>query len=637
MPGVMADYAHPAELVQATSKDWAQPDWKEVEYELDADDDRWLESHADTGLAASQLEFIVDRLEKMQAGCAEGAAVSEEQIASLVKDPLSTDAVAAAAGWWVEKRAARQEPLLRRLQPPTDFDDLDSSRVFRPGQRQRSVRERPKAVNYREMSTGEINRLARQESTEQRKARIAADKARKEAARERKRLLEEQQIAEAERLERESKKRKRAEERALAAARKAQFISERVGSVLERIVRTIVKDDRERRRLERAERERIAAELRRQKQLAAQRRRDEAEIAKIVQSMIMTLEAEAARHAKLNRREQARLRREQASAKLAELASSRLRDNSVAKSARQARGPVRAIAYDPVASAVITACADNSLWRGRFDETAASEATTPGWENVAVEWTRVGTALNVVAQAVLGDHLFACDRSNTIWRCNLRLEPGSGIAWEHWGKLGTKQNGVTAMAAADSHLYAATNSGKLMRADASSAGGEWSQVGVADKVRAMASVPEHDSPVQFALSADGSFWRRNGESGTWEPLGAPDTKVVVSNGIAATESVVIGTDSTSILCCSWSACSKVDGGKEAAEPSHWWRCLPLPPVQSGKKPGPVAKPGRKPGRKAIAENAKPGQPQLAGDARAGISASAGSPAPVPVPTATASA
>eukprot|EP01043_Picozoa_sp_COSAG02_P084098 COSAG02_NODE_21991_length_767_cov_1.330838_1_plen_88_part_10 len=88
MSGLMATYAHPAALVQATTKDWAQPDWKEVEYELDADDDRWLESHADTGLAASQLEFIVDRLEKMQAGCAEGAAVSEEQIASLVKDPL---------------------------------------------------------------------------------------------------------------------------------------------------------------------------------------------------------------------------------------------------------------------------------------------------------------------------------------------------------------------------------------------------------------------------------------------------------------------------------------------------------------------------------------------------------------------
>lgn len=611
LKGVVANYAHPTELVKATTKDWAKVDWEEVEYELDADDDRWLESHAESGLAASQLEFLMDRLEKMQAGCADGATVTSEQIAGLAKDPLTSEAVTAAAEWWKQKRAGRKESLLRRLRPPTDFDDLDSSRVFRPGQRQRSIRERREAVNYREMSTGEINRLARQESAEQRKARIAADKARREAIRERKRQLEEQEIAEAARLEEETRKRKRDEERALSAARKAQFVRERVGSVLERIVRTIVKDDRERRRLERAERERIAAELRRQKQLAAQRRRDEAEIAKVLQSIVMTLEAEAVRHAKLTAREQARLRREQASAKLAELASSRLRDNSVAKSVRQARGPVRAIAYDPVQNEVITACVDNSLWRGRLAATVESEASTPGLENVAVEWKRVGTALHVVAQTMLGDHLFACDRSNTIWRCNLRVQPESGIVWEHWGKLGTKQNGVTALTASDGHLYAATGAGKLMRTDASAAGGEWSEVGIADKVKAMASVPGHNPSVHFALSADGSFWRRNGEHGAWELLGAPDTKPVVANGIAATESVIISSDSTSILCCSWSSYNMVASDKEAEEqPSHWWRSLPLPPVQVGKKPGPRRKPGRKPGYK----KAKFGQVQLEGDA-----------------------
>eukprot|EP01044_Picomonas_judraskeda_P039342 COSAG03_NODE_18805_length_348_cov_0.626506_1_plen_49_part_10 len=47
--------------------------WEEVEYELDADDDRWLGSHDGSGLTASQLEFLMDRLEKMQAGCGEDA------------------------------------------------------------------------------------------------------------------------------------------------------------------------------------------------------------------------------------------------------------------------------------------------------------------------------------------------------------------------------------------------------------------------------------------------------------------------------------------------------------------------------------------------------------------------------------
>lgn len=602
--------------------------WEEVEYELDADDDRWLGSHDGSGLTASQLEFLMDRLEKMQAGCGEDAAVNPEQIASLAKEPLTAEAATAAAGWWQEKRAARKEPLLRRLRPPTDFDDMDSSKVFRPGQRQRTIRERREAVNYREMSTGEINRLARQESAEQRKARIAADKARKEAFRERKRLLEEQQLAEAERLEEESRKRKREEDRALAAARKVQFVAERVGSVLERIVRTIVKDDRERRRLERAERDRIATELRHQKQLAVQRRRDRAEISKVVQSMIMTLEAADARNAKQNARAQARLRREQASAKLAELASSRLKDNSVAKVVRQARGPVRAIAYDPVECAVIAACADNSLWRGRLDATAASEAAPPSWESAAVEWTRVGTALHVVAQAVLGDHLFACDRSNTIWRCNLRVELGVvGIVWEFWGKLGTKQNGVMALTAADGHLYAATNAGKLMATDASAPHGKWSEVGVADKVRAMASVPglEHQV-VQFALSADGAFWRREGERGSWERLGTPDTKPVAANGIAATESVVVGSDSTSVLCCS--VTDRAGGRETEREASHWWRCVPLPPVQFGKK---TAAPQ---GRQTEAETTAQTRTQTQTQKQAGTSTSATSAASAPAETET---
>ena len=590
---LMAPYAMPEEMLQGAPKDqvWEEPNWEEVEYELDLADDRWLEANTELQLTGSQLEFLIDRLEKLKAGCAEGVEVSAEQIAALASEAIPAEMVATAAEWWRSKLVGRTEPLLRRLQAPTDFDNLDSARVFRPGRRQRSVRERKESVNYREMSTGEINRLARQESAEQRKLRIETEKARREQNRERKRFLEEQEIAEAERFEEETRKRKLEED----AAKKEQSIVERVSGVLERIVRTIVRDDKERRRLERVERERISAELRRVKQAAIQKRRDEAEIAKVYHTIVVELEAEAVRNAKLSAREQARLRREEASAKLADLASARLKDNSVSKGVRQARGPVRAIAFDPHEANVWASCVDNSLWRGHLDASAATEATASGWEKAAVEWTHVGTALNVVAQTVLGDHLFACDRSNTIWRRSLRVEPAA-VVWEHWGKLGTKQNGVMALTAACGQLYAATNAGKLMRTDAMIPGQPWAEIGVADKVRAMASAPDQDAPVQFALSADGSFWRRDGGGGSWGLLGAPDTKLVVANGIAATESVVIGTDATSIICCGWNASALV-GDEKAAEtkPTHWWRCLPLPPVVVGKKPVQTF-PGRKPGR-----------------------------------------
>ena len=596
LPLLMAPYALPEEMLQGTPKEqvWEEPNWEEVEYELDLADDRWLEANLKLQLTGSQLEFLIDRLEKLKAGCAEGVEVSPDQIAALASEVIPVARVAAAAEWWRSKLEGRKEPLLRRLQAPTDFDNLDSAFCFRPGRRQRSIRERKESVNYREMSTGEINRMARQESAEQRKMRIETEKARREQNRERKRFLEEQEIEEAERFEKENRKRKRDEDVADRAAKKEQSLVERVSGVLERIVRTIVRDDKERRRLERAERERIAAELRRQKQAAVQKRRDDAEIAKVFQSMVVELEAAAVRNAKLGAREQARLRREQASAKLADSASARLKDNSVSKGVRQARGPVRAMAFDPLDANVWASCVDNSLWRGHLAASAATEETAGGWENAAVQWTHVGTALNVVAQTVLGDHLFACDRSNTIWRRSVRVEPAA-VVWEHWGKLGTKQNGVMALTAASGHLYAATNAGKLMRTDALIPGQPWTEIGVADKVRAMASAPNQDAPVQFALSADGSFWRRDGGGAKWGLLGVPDTKLVVSNGIAATESVVIATDATSLICCGWASTDVCDEAAAEKKGTHWFRCLPLPPVVVGKKPV-QAFPGRKPGR-----------------------------------------
>eukprot|EP01045_Picozoa_sp_COSAG04_P017385 COSAG04_NODE_1534_length_6437_cov_144.893026_2_plen_729_part_00 len=663
-PSAMAPYAHPTKLVPAVPKDFANVHWEEVEYELDIADERWLQANEGLQLSESQLEFLIDRLEKLKAGSeppepptpapaaelqlqlpvqAAPFSVTPGQIAALASDTLPTKTVAAVSDWWLQKLADRQrmepflQPLLRRLRPQTDFDNCDSAQCFRAHRRQRSIREQRSSVNYREMSTGEINRLARQESAEQRKLRLEADRRKRQQQKLRAAARE---AAEAEKVDEATRKRKREEELREAEARKEFTLQERVASVVERMVRIVIRDDREEKRQQRLAREAVAAEQRRIKQAAALRKRNAEQVRQALRSIVSQVEAINFKEQRLGAREAARLRREEASAKMAQLAQERLRDNSNSRGARQIRGPVRAIAYDPVESAVITACVDNSLWKGRLvaDAVAPRAGEEDAWRTAAVEWTEIGTALNVVTQTVLGDHLFACDRSNTLWRRSLREDTSQpGFPWRHWGKLGTKQNGVMALTAAGEHLYAATNAGKLMRALAESPTAAWTEVGTADKVKAMTSVPgrygaalfcfcplhnlsltdrfglcrDSTRKLQFALCADGGFWRREvsapadgaldgPEDGQWLMLGTPATKLVVSNGMCATGSVVVGSDAHSLLCCGWAGAEGVADDAEAAKrPTQWRRCMPLPPILSA-KPKPVGPRGRKKSAKAIA-------------------------------------
>ena len=62
--------------------------------------------------------------------------ISEEQLTTIDKDvasamaPLSKKSVRAAHAYWVEKMKTRSKPLLRRLQPPVDYDDPVCTRGF---------------------------------------------------------------------------------------------------------------------------------------------------------------------------------------------------------------------------------------------------------------------------------------------------------------------------------------------------------------------------------------------------------------------------------------------------------------------------------------------------------------------------
>ena len=141
-PSAMAPYAHPTKLVPAVPKDFANVHWEEVEYELDIADERWLQANEGLQLSESQLEFLIDRLEKLKAGSeppepptpapaaelqlqlpvqAAPFSVTPGQIAALASDTLPAETVAAVSEWWLQKLADRQrmepflQPLLRRL------------------------------------------------------------------------------------------------------------------------------------------------------------------------------------------------------------------------------------------------------------------------------------------------------------------------------------------------------------------------------------------------------------------------------------------------------------------------------------------------------------------------------------------
>ena len=349
----------------------------------------------------------------------------------------------------------------------------------------------------------------------------------------------------------------------------------------------------------------------------------------------------------MSAREESRLRREEASRKMTEEAAAKLRGNSVVKVVRQARGPVRAIAYDAMESALIVACVDNTLWRSKVgkmvgvkSESGAHDADeNAAWRSVS-EWQQIGCALNVTAHAVLAGYLFAVDRSNTLWRRTLGESPTIDD-WTHWGKLGTKKESISALTAsspgaADPCLFAATTYGKLFRIPAE-ANSSWTLAGEADRVKALANCVDGRTEQLFAMCTAGDLygWRISEKSSTaatataWRALGEPDLSVVVANGICTSESLLFGSDSTSLICCDLSALSQASGTTtadgEAVEPkaTAFWRCMPLPPVEMS-----VAKRFvKKFPKKAVAAQQKAAQAlQLAAE----LSEGTASPAPAPV-------
>eukprot|EP01043_Picozoa_sp_COSAG02_P047686 COSAG02_NODE_4597_length_5179_cov_102.404528_2_plen_909_part_00 len=156
LPNAGRAYKLPARRVKSAEKDWSSVDWPDVEYELDADDEKWLSENAELlNLDADGLECLLDRLEKCKAKCGDDIEVPWEQLGPLVTPQVSTVTVAAVVGWWQEKRRRHPEPLLRRLRPQTDFHDQDQDRCFRPQMpAPMSVRERTSSVDYRVIATG---------------------------------------------------------------------------------------------------------------------------------------------------------------------------------------------------------------------------------------------------------------------------------------------------------------------------------------------------------------------------------------------------------------------------------------------------------------------------------------------------
>ena len=155
LPNTKRAFKLPAQWLKSVEKDQNHVHWPEIEYELDEDDEAWLNANPSLGLNEDKLEFLIDRLEKSKARCPVDVEVSWEEIAALVCDDFSTVTIAATVGWWQEKRKRQRAPLLRRLRPQTDFHDHNQDNCFRPQiAAPMSVRERTSSVNYRVIATG---------------------------------------------------------------------------------------------------------------------------------------------------------------------------------------------------------------------------------------------------------------------------------------------------------------------------------------------------------------------------------------------------------------------------------------------------------------------------------------------------
>ena len=121
----------------------------EVDYELDLEDEKWLESlnragkeqcGKDWGMFLEEdMEVLIDRYEKADATLHKLAGHSAVRTEVLLHERpavpdvrgVSTMVQQQVHEWWMEKRNARGEQLLRRFRAPPDEDDEDDAKAFR--------------------------------------------------------------------------------------------------------------------------------------------------------------------------------------------------------------------------------------------------------------------------------------------------------------------------------------------------------------------------------------------------------------------------------------------------------------------------------------------------------------------------
>jgi len=153
---------------------------EEVEYDLDSEDERWLENFntREDKIDDSKFELMLTRLERACATATEkvllsGGGSSTDRLSNSVlastchlPRDAAFDALRTATGfkhavlsavyeYWQEKREKRNKPLLRRLQAATSVSDTNPYNVFRP----REKAHRPQTRRRRENDLASFEKM----------------------------------------------------------------------------------------------------------------------------------------------------------------------------------------------------------------------------------------------------------------------------------------------------------------------------------------------------------------------------------------------------------------------------------------------------------------------------------------------
>ena len=126
------------------------------------------------------------------------------------------------------------------------------------------------------------------------------------------------------------------------------------------------------------------------------------------------------------------------------------------------------------------------------------------------EWTRIGTADDIVGLASSGGKLFAATDDHQLLTREATLEDSS------WRAIGHAYN-VTAMASANDLLFCVTDDGRLWSRAPGLSGGTWRMIGRADGVIGLAGVGER----LFAATESNRLLHRpaTSSSAPWQPMG----------------------------------------------------------------------------------------------------------------------